>query len=334
MRLRVGIAAVVVVLLAPCVEHALDAAPPATPKVFSMQRPGTDPSREIPESKDPVVVGISWRFPWATIEPAEGRHKWEPIDQALDGARRSGKKVMIRVVAGINTPDWVYGAGAKPFDFSNQDLAHPFAYPKSLRMPIPWDEVYLAKWQRFIQAFGKRYSRHPQLYSIQMTGGGFIGEMNLPKAQAQWHEVGYSDAKLIAAWKRIIETYQQAFPDVPTNLDINEPLGRKISNVLQPVVAYVLSRHPGKVYLQHNGLRADFPRDHIIRRILREAAGKTTIGYQMLGGKAFLDEPTGDRRAAFRHAVEDGASYIEVYASDLRDENARRALDVLTNVRH
>ena len=134
---------------------------------------------------------------------------------------------MLRIVAGLNSPDWLSHAGAKPFEFRNTDLAHPQNYRENLRMFIPWDEVYLSKWEKFIRAFGQRYNGHPSLYSIQMTGGGYIGEMNLPKAQAKWQQVGYADEKLIAAWKRIIAAYQRAFPDTPTNLDINEPLGRR-----------------------------------------------------------------------------------------------------------
>ena len=302
-------------------------------KVFSLQRPNADPRAELPELKDSQVYGVSWRFHWRTIEPAEGQYQWAPIDQALETTGRAGKKAMLRVTAGINSPEWVYQAGAKSIAFSNRDLHNSENFAKDLRMPVPWDDVFLAKWLRFVQALGARYQRHPSLYSVQMTGGGHIGEMNLPKAPDKWKQLGFSDERLISAWKRIIDAYQQAFPGVPTNLDINEPMGRKQSNVLEPVVAYVLKTYPGKVYLQNNGLRADFPRDNHIRRRLREAASTTSVGYQMLGGKGFLDDNTGDRRRAFAHAVEDRASYVEIYAADLRDASGQRALEVLGGAR-
>ena len=116
---------------------------------------------------------------------------------------------MLRIVAGINSPEWVYRGGAKPFDLQKHRSALSENHPPDMRMPVPWDEVYLAKWEAFVQAFGKRYSGNPTIYSIQMTGGGYIGEMNPPKAFAKWEQVGYSDDKLIAAWKRIIDTYQR-----------------------------------------------------------------------------------------------------------------------------
>jgi hypothetical protein len=297
-------------------------------KIFSLQRPDIEPRQDLPELNDPQVYGISWRFKWQTMEPREGQYNWQLTDKALEVSSKAGKQVMFRVTAGINTPEWVYQAGAKPFDFSNTDLAQSENFPGRLRMPLPWDEVYLAKWEAFIRAFGMRYHGNPHIYSVQMTGGGHIGEMNLPKAHNKWQQAGYSDDKLIAAWKRIIDAYQKAFPNTPTNLDINEPLGRG-SHVLEPIVAYVLATYPHKVYLQNNALKADFGRDDRIRRILREASTKTVVGYQMIGGKGFLERQIGDRMTALRNALEDQASYVEVYASDVRDPGHSRALQLL-----
>lgn len=300
-------------------------------KIFVLERPDSEPEEVSVELQNTMVYGLSWRFRWAKIEPEEGQYNWEPIEVSINSTAKAGKKTMLRVTAGIHSPEWVYRQGAQRFEFNRNHLAHPENYPANLRMPIPWDEIYLARWESFIQAFGRRYHGNPNIYSIQMTGGGHIGEMNLPKAYPKWQQAGYRDEKLIAAWKRIIDAYQRAFPNTPTNLDINEPLGKQ-SNVLEPVVSYVLTMYPGKVYLQHNGLKADFPHDHRIRRILREAATKTVVGYQMVGGKGFLERQIGDRWTAFRHAWEDGARYLEVYASDLRDPAQQEALQRLSTL--
>jgi hypothetical protein len=298
-------------------------------KIFSLQPPGQSLETPLPELNNSLIYGISWRFRWNTIEPKEELYNWELIDRAVEITTKAGKKVMLRIVAGRNTPEWVYRAGARPFDFKNTDLAYPANHKPDMRMPIPWDEIYLERWERFIKAFGKRYNGNPNIYSIQMSGGGHIGEMNLPKAHDKWQQAGYSDEKLISAWKRIIDAYQKAFPNTPTNLNINEPLGKKRSNVLEPVVAYVLSKYPNKVYLQQDGLRADMPKDNHIRLIIREASKRTIVGYQMLWGKGALDRQTGDRMMAFRNAIEDNVSYVEVYTSDVRDAGLRGALQFL-----
>jgi hypothetical protein len=162
-----------------------------------------------------------------------------------------------------------------------------------------------------------------------MTGGGHIGEMNLPKAYQKWQQAGYTDEKLITAWTRIIDAYQKAFPNTPTNLNINEPLGLNRSNVLKPVVSYVLATYPQKVYLQQNAMRADLRKDDLIRQIIRDASSKTMVGYQMIGGKGYLDQQTGDRLIAFRNAKEDYINYMEVYAGDVRDPVHKRAMQFL-----
>src|SRR6202035_1508462 len=118
--------------------------------------------------------------------------------------------------------------------------------------PIPWDPTYLAKWEQFIAAFGQRYNANPQIWSIQMAGAGFIGEMSLPQAYTTWAQVGYSDAKITAAWQSIITAFRQAFSGTPTNLDIDEPLSKGHSDALPGILSWVESTYPGKVYIQQN----------------------------------------------------------------------------------
>lgn len=302
----------------------------AKTKIFSLLAPDKNIEEEIPELNDQLVYGLSWRFRWKTIEPQEGQYNWGMMDKAIEATGKKGKHVLLRVVAGIQTPEWVYAGGTKAFEFDGKDVASGIAHPPGTHMPIPWDDVYLRKWEAFIGAFGKRYNGNSHIYSVAMSGGGYIDEMNLPKAFERWQQAGYTDEKLIHAWKRIIDAYQKAFPDTPTNLAINEPLGSiQRSNVLSPVVSYVLATYPGKVYLQQNALRADLPRDSRVRQIIRDASVKTVVGYQMLGGKGFLEKQTGDRVAAFRHALEDNVSYVEVYAPDVRDSRLRGALEFL-----
>lgn len=300
--------------------------------IFSLHTWRGDSTGVVPEIQKDFVYGISWRFGWDQIEPYDGQYYWNIVDKAIAEAKKHNKKVMLRFIAGIHTPDWVYKDGTKKITFSPDDLRNSENWKNRpvMDMPLPWDPVFLTKWERFIKEAGKRYNKYPSVFSIQMAGGGWIGEMNLPKAYEKWKEAGYSDEKLINAWKRIIGTYRASLPDTPTNLDINEPLGVKRSNVLEPVIKYVLDKYPGKVYLQQNGLRADMPPNNRIRKILREASQKTTVGYQMMGGKNWLDEETGDRGRAFRNAIEDDASYIEVYADDVNDPKLEGLLKQLS----
>jgi hypothetical protein len=287
--------------------------------VFSLQEPGAT-GGDVEEWDDPNVAGISWRFRWKTLEPREGRYDWASVDEVLRKTADAGKLSMVRVVAGQRSPKWVYEAGAKPFEFTRRDLFHPQQHRVgTLKMPLPWDDVYLEKWMRFIDAFGKRYNGREGLYSVHMSGGGRIGEMNLPKNKEDWRSAGYTHEKLIAAWKKIIKGFRKALPDTPTNLAVNRPLGKDSEEVVERLVDYVLQTYPGKVYLQQNGLKAGMSLEHPMRAMLREAAQKTTVGYQMVGGAGWLGDVAGDPASAIDLAKSDGASYVEVYARDLRE---------------
>ena len=101
-------------------------------------------------------------------------------------------------------------------------------------MPVPWDEPYLASWERFLQALGRHLQTWTNLYCVQMTGGGFIGEMHLPKKSAeviaQWENAGITDDKLIAMWQRIIRAYDKTMPPgIGLALDLGQPF-RKSNN--------------------------------------------------------------------------------------------------------
>lgn len=299
----------------------VQAAPPGQQGgIFSLM-PVNEISKQLPELSDPDVAGISVRFRWSLIEPQPGKYNWEPVDRSIALAQKFGKKVMIRIMGGASTPEWVFQAGAK--------WAQPRYEPEKLRRmpsqraqrltgikkaPVVWDPVYLKHWLALVQAFGQRYDGNPTIYSIQMAGGGLGGEMGL-RPEFHWERYGYSDAVIIDTWKKIIDAYQESFPHTPTNLDILEPIRQK-SNAMQPVVDYCLSRYPGKVYLQNNGLNARGG-GRKERGLLRQAAAKTRIGYQMTGGSEWIDSVVGDRWTAFSYALQDGASYLEVYHGDL-----------------
>jgi hypothetical protein len=300
-------------------------APTSKVNVFSV---GTAPSKFGSALSNPYVAGVSQRFGWAAIEPASGDYRWTAIDNLIAQARSAGKLAMIRVTAGIYTPDWV-NQQVGTLTFSNAYLYNPAAYPSQVTMPIPWDATYLSLWKRFITAFGQRYDGNPTIYSVQMTGGGFIGEMTLPTDVDKWKAAGYTDATYISTWEDIIGAYRTAFPNTHTNLDIVEPFGGVLAtSVVQPVVSFATSAGASNAYIQNNALRATMlgtigP----YRQVIRSSASVTTVGYQMIGDAATSTSLT----QAFTVALQDQASYVEVYASDVLDPANQDALGYLSS---
>lgn len=280
-------------------------------KIFSV---GT-PSNRIGEVlANRYVAGVSNRYAWSAIEPSPGTYRWGPIDDLVRQARAAGKLAQIRVIAGIYSPDWVLRR-VPTLTFSNQYLYNPSRYPSTVEMPIPWKNEYQDLWARFVRALGRRYNGNATIYSVHMSGGGFIGEMTLPNDIQKWKNNGYTDPVYAGAWKQIIGVYRDAFPSTPISLGIVEPWGDAgMSDVVDPVVAFATKDGVKKAHIQSNALRPDMlgwigP----YRGTVRDASRVTKVGYQMIG-----DAPTVSwLRDACTVAVQDNVNYVEVYASDV-----------------
>ena len=73
---------------------------------------------------NPLVQGIAMRTHWNRVEPHEHTNAndfyWDYLDQGLALATAAHKKVSICVQAGVETPQWVYDAGAPVFMVTEQ----------------------------------------------------------------------------------------------------------------------------------------------------------------------------------------------------------------------
>src|SRR5947209_8776574 len=100
---------------------------------------------------NPNVDGIALRSQWQTLEPADGVYDWSYFDGQIAAATAAGKSVSLSVTAGIFSPSWLYDEGAQAFTFVGRKSPDPQT------IPVPYDPVFLEKWQAFVQAFGRRY---------------------------------------------------------------------------------------------------------------------------------------------------------------------------------
>jgi hypothetical protein len=292
-------------------------------KIFSVNTPSTKIGAAL---SNPYVTGISVRFGWKGIEPKRGTYRWGQIDDVIHKARATGKKAMIRVMAGAFTPDWVM-SGTRTLSFAEEYLASSTV--SSASMPVPWKRHYLRPWKRFISRLGRRYDGNPTLYSVQMAGGGFFGEMALPTDVQKWLNAGYTDTRLIRTWKKIVVRYRRAFPHTHLSLDIGEPFGSLLdTNVYHPVVRFATRDGVKKAFIQQNGLRASLL--GVIgpyRTTIRKESHETRVGYQMMGTTG----TAGELKTAFKVALNDHVSYVEVYGSDVLDSANQAALRYLAS---
>lgn len=290
----------------------------------------------------PGVAGISFAVEWKVLEPIQGQYAWEALDARIAEVAAQGKRVTVRMFPGVSTPEWVYASGARAFEFIDQNpfhgeefyaSGHRFStYGQTLKIPVPWDEVFLTAWERFIAAAGARYKDSPTLAMVHITGPTrHSAEMHLPKDatdKAKWLALGYTPQKLIGAWQRCINAFAKAFPTTPIVLNVSPVIFD--DEVMEAVAQYGYEHYGRRFFLQNNILMAD---NKGMKRqdwgLLKAYATKTTIGFQRGLLRLKADEKmSAAERLQVRRANFDGmlmqgmalgAKYFEVGAGEVRD---------------
>ena len=127
------------------------------------------------------------RWPWAWLEPCQGKYRWGLVDAALRTARERGQTLQLRFQPyttrvdydktpctakrhppqrSVNVPDWYWDTGAR---WVRKGTYAP-------NEPDCNDPLYLKHFGSFIRAFAKRYDGHPDLESVDVAYAGFWGE--------------------------------------------------------------------------------------------------------------------------------------------------------------
>lgn len=302
---------------------------------------------------NPNVDGLALRYSWKQLEPREGVFNWSPIDAQVTAAAKHRKKVSLGVTAGIRTPDWVYAAGAGYYSFI---WDKPWGAPicSSQRIPIPWDPVYLAKWDAFVRALGARYAHNSNVVYVKITGvNATTQEAILPHSRSatisgfgvtcvsgddigRWQAIGYSRGKIAQAWKHMANTFAESFPEAELGLMIGpagfppiDDEGKIISRrgadreLALRLIAEGNTSYGRRFVVQNNGLSAvrSWPELDSISR-------QTTVGWQMawsatgdarcrMNGGVVPCDPQYVLRSAVSRGIESGAKFVEIYALDI-----------------
>lgn len=290
--------------------------------MFVCRGPNPTPEREV---NFPFVDGWLIRPAWSRVEPAEGQYDWSYIDEELALARRLNKKITLSVLGGPQAPEWVYTAGATAF-ISQMGVWGKYARKSNqpTKIPVPWDQVYLAKWTALIKALGKHYGGDERVVLVHITGATGNGlEMQLPFLpvdQTKWRELGYTTEKLVDSWKRIIDTYADAFPQKPLDIDVHPVLGS--DSVAKLVAAYgsaKLGKRFGIFSGWLNGKPAEMDKYHApMYAIAMQYGPKGFCAFQMIGNQTRQPErfDAGGLKASFEQGLKWNARYFEVWEID------------------
>jgi hypothetical protein len=305
-------------LVAPSFSHAQTI--PQTTGVFAVNPVSPTGVVQSAILTDQYVKGIFVSFNWNNLETQENVYTWTVIDSVLKQAAASGKVVTLAVMAGNNTPTWVYTDGAQTFKFLWDRPTTSPAVCSVQSIPVPWDPVFTAKWQTFVAALGARYAGNPTLVSVLMYGINFRSvETSLPEANAErisyngksctgynypalWQQAGYTRTRIENALFAMQSSYQEAFPH--TQLIPNEPADFQVPTDLMASGAVALGP---QFSAADGGLSASgwtWP-------LLTEYASTVNTGYQMAS-------PLGESLpAAINTGIDAGVRWLQIYPNDI-----------------
>jgi hypothetical protein len=266
------------------------------------------------------VTGFLVRVGWDDLESAKGVYDFTLLDGELEAASRLGKKVSLGIVNGPHAPAWLYPEGTSFVEIS--------ARGRTIKLPVPWDENYLAAWTRFIQKLGEHLRGSPNLTLVHITHSTINGfEMPLafsPDEERVWQSQGYSADKLIRSWKTVIDAFTKAFPETPLDVEVHPVL--RDDSVAQAVVDYGFAVCPSRFGVFAAWWSAVNTKFYFgMFSLIQKAGSKTFAAAQMVasqspnrfGPKGGIGE--GGLTQAFEIGRQNGMNYFEVWETDLQN---------------
>jgi len=162
---------------------------------------------------NPSISGAALQIHWRDIEPAEGRLDWTTLDSLIWGAEQSGKWVQLLIFPGFFTPRWAL----KGVDTARFAIQYGPGKGTVLRLPMPWDSVYLGRWTAFLHLLSVRYGESAALRVIAAGGPTSVSDEttmpSTPQDRIKWQSKGYTQSKYVAAWTTVLTAYAHDFPN-------------------------------------------------------------------------------------------------------------------------
>lgn len=178
----------------------------------------------------PGVDGLLIHLRWNQISPSKNTYVWDPLDAALGLLANSSKRRFeLGIVIGGATPTWVVappptGVGAAHGAF--QVEASSAGTCPSFTMAAPYDPKFLAAFDDLLHQLRMHLlanKNYAQLGLIKLFGmTTTTDELRLPAVDhcpggsdpvKIWIKLGYTPAKVEAAWNTMLQSYVKYFPD-------------------------------------------------------------------------------------------------------------------------
>jgi len=163
-----------------------------------------------------------YRLGWSEVNPEAGVYKLEDyFGPKFDfWVNQCHKRVAFRVMCqsmhsrGQVTPQWVFDQGVP-------GVKHLALNGQEQTDPVFWDERYLDVQCEFIRKLGEYLDGKPGLEFVDIGSIGEWGEMHLMRwTPQQLADTGYTEAKYVAAYRRVIDEHVKALPHTRIFLNV------------------------------------------------------------------------------------------------------------------
>ena len=146
------------------------------------------------------------RWFWETLEPEQGKVRWEILDEAFREAHVHHQALAIRLMPYDQKhplPEWYQKSGARR---ANQATDRD----GKIWQPDFADPLYLNYWGAMVAAAGERYDGHPDLDSVDISSVGYWGE-------------GWSPyMPVFEVQKKLVDIWLKAFKRTPLLMNFDE----------------------------------------------------------------------------------------------------------------
>lgn len=146
------------------------------------------------------------RWFWETLEPEQGKVRWEILDEALREARAHHQALAIRLMPydpEHPLPEWYRNSGARRANQASDKDG-------KIWQPDFADPSYLKYWGGLVAAAGERYDGHPNVDSVDISSVGYWGE-------------GWSPyMPVFEVQKKLVDIWLEAFKHTPLLMNFDE----------------------------------------------------------------------------------------------------------------
>ena len=234
------------------------------------------------------VDGLALAIGWNAIEPAMGQFQFSLLDQWIQTAVASKKKIELVIMAGNATPSWLFqpppvGPNAAALNFTISPHSGQTGICDSVTMAAPWDAAFLNRWDVMLAAVAghlKSNGTYSAVALLRITGiNRTTDELCVPAETPQstglscvsnaittWQQAGYKPSLLLHGWDQITSSFQKSFPEktlsiaiIPTNAfppiaEDGSVIHTNIPDANQPLLQLASQKFPGHLVVQFDFL--------------------------------------------------------------------------------